>query len=171
MEMNLGTRGATRQSWGRDSIRQFFNEIRLQHPKAGHDKLVRLMCDKAMEEREMLTAAMDYIVTNFTNAQDGYQRRDEAKARSSSSSYARSTITPEQKEEREKENERQRESIKNQIMLLNLPMANGKLARNCTGAELIKLGGAWVKLGKKIGSGKILGQVLNEEQVQEIYWS
>lgn len=174
MEMNLGTRGATRQSWGRDSIRQYFNEIQRQNPKAGHDELVRLMCNKANEDSDCLKAAMDYVVTNFTNAQEGYARREEAsttaKASAYTRAYARSNPTPEQKAEREAENVRQRESIKNQIMLLNLPMANGKLARNCTGAELIKLGGSWIKLGKKIGRTKLLGQVLNEEQAKKIFF-
>ena len=54
-------------------------------------------------------------------------------------------------------------------MLLNLPMANGKLARNCSGRELIAIGGQWVKVGKKIGMSKILGQVLNESQLQAFF--
>ena len=74
MEPNLGLRGATRQSWSRDSIRQFFREVQRKHPKADHKRLVELMCDLANEERDCLVAAMDYIVTTCTNAQENYER-------------------------------------------------------------------------------------------------
>lgn len=54
-------------------------------------------------------------------------------------------------------------------MLLNLPMANGKLARNCNGKELIAIGGAWTTVGKKIGANKLLGQVFDEVQLQAFF--
>lgn len=162
MEPNLGTKGATRQSWSRDSIRQVFHEIQREYPKAAHDRLVQLMCDRANDERDVLIAAMDYIVTNFTNTQEGYERH--APAIPSPPRPTAEEIAARQQADLE-----QRASIKAQIMLLNLPMANGKLARNCTGKELVEIGGAWVNIGKKIGANKLLGQVLNESQLQAFF--
>jgi hypothetical protein len=61
------------------------------------------------------------------------------------------------------------ESIKRQDMLLNLPMPNGKLARNCTGEELEEIGGNWARIGKKIGKTAVLGSTYNESEVRKLW--
>jgi hypothetical protein len=60
------------------------------------------------------------------------------------------------------------ERIKGQIMLLNLTMPNGKPMRDCTGAEMAKFGNRYQRIAEKVGKAKLVGLVLNEEQVQEI---
>lgn len=160
MEPNLGTHGATRQSWSRDSIRQIFREIQAEYPNAGHEQYIRLLRERCLDDSEAMAAAMDYIVTNLLNAQEGYERRNPT---------PRTPRTPQQAEERRRDADTMTESIKRQIALLNLPMANGKLARNCTGEELIEIGGRWTKVGKKIGRNATLGSVLNEAEVRELW--
>ena len=59
-------------------------------------------------------------------------------------------------------------SIKEQITLLNWEMPNGKRLRNCTGAECVECGGWLAKVGKKVGTTKRVGEVLNEKEVRAI---
>lgn len=159
MEPNLGTRAATRQSWERDSARELFRELQKEHPKAARDRLVKLMYDRILDDESAGLAICHYVVTTFTNAQESYERnKPEPPARP----------TAEEITARQQADVAQRASIKAQIMFLNLPMANGKLARNCTGAELIEIGGAWIKVGKKIGVRAVLGQSLNEEELRKL---
>jgi hypothetical protein len=60
------------------------------------------------------------------------------------------------------------ESIKAQIVLLDLPMANGKPMRDCTGAEMAKFGNRYQKIAERVGKAKLVGAVLNEEHVRTI---
>jgi hypothetical protein len=166
MEENLGRRGATRESWGRDASRVAFKEVYDANPTAGERELAEKMREKGFEDESIDRAVYLYTVHNMLEALKGYERRA-APAR------PRIERTPEQAAARQQESIERRASIRAQavVVLLNLPMANGKLARNCTGEELIEMGGNWVKLGKKIGKNKILGQVLNEKEAQAIYFA
>jgi hypothetical protein len=159
MEPNLGTRGATRQSWKPESIRQIVKEIQDDHPRAGRDRLIRLLAERISEDDRARDLASEYVIDNCLNVQASYERRDAARARP----------TPQEAAKRASETAERVENIKAQIALLNLPMANGKLARYCTGAELEHVGGAWVRVGKKIGKTGILGQKMNETEVHKYF--
>jgi hypothetical protein len=161
----LGMHGATHGSWERDAIRTIFRELQKEHPGSAKNwrDMSRRLRDRCLEDPAALDAACDYIAKNFTEAQENYVKRAEAAA------TTRAIRSPEAIAERRAADAKAVESIKRQIALLNLPMANGKLARNCTGEELVAIGGKWVKVGKKIGATKILGQVMNEEEVQKAF--
>lgn len=60
------------------------------------------------------------------------------------------------------------ESIKAQIMLLDLAMPNGKPMRACTGAEMAKFGNRYQRIAEKVGKVRTVGMVLDEEQVRKI---
>ncbi len=60
------------------------------------------------------------------------------------------------------------ESIKAQIVLLDLTMPNGKSMRDCTGAEMAKFGNRYQRIAEKVGKAKTVGSVLNEDQVKAI---
>ena len=60
------------------------------------------------------------------------------------------------------------EHIKAQIVMLDLTMPNGKSMKDCTGAEMAKFGNRYQKIAEKVGKAKLVGAVLNEEQVQAI---
>jgi hypothetical protein len=55
------------------------------------------------------------------------------------------------------------------IILLDLMLPSGKLVRNSTGAECTKAGGFFAEIGKRIGSRKIVGNVLSEADLQAIW--
>lgn len=60
------------------------------------------------------------------------------------------------------------ESIKAQIVILNLTMPNGKSMRDCTGAEMAKFGNRYQRIAESVGKGKLVGDVLSEEDVRKI---
>src|SRR5580765_7303505 len=126
MELHTGKYGATRQSWGRLSIRVVYAEIKANKPKANHTILVKLLAERMREDDDALLAAADYVATNCEEAETGYARRQKS--------------TPKQRAETAKEIEKTAEAIKNQILLLNLEMPNGKRMRFCTGTEVGKFG-------------------------------
>lgn len=158
---NLGTHGATRQSWSRESIRVIYAELKAEHPKADHSRMVKLLAER-LEEEDARKAAADYIVTACENAQVGYEKRDERR----SGTHRRRTAQERQKEDEEVE--AAAESIKDQIMFLNQEMPNGKRMRYCTGAEMDKFGKAYQRIAKRVGSTKMVGSVLNEKEVRAL---
>lgn len=58
--------------------------------------------------------------------------------------------------------------IKAQIALLDLTMPNGKPMRDCTGQEMAMFGNRFQKVADKVGKAKLVGEVLDEDQVREI---
>lgn len=62
------------------------------------------------------------------------------------------------------------ERIKGQIIMLDflMPIGDGKPMRDCTGAEMARLGNRYQKIADKVGKTKTVGEVLNEEQVRAL---
>lgn len=60
------------------------------------------------------------------------------------------------------------ENIKAQIVMLDLTMPNGKSMRDCTGSEMATFGSRFQRIAEKVGKTKIVGAVLNEEQIKAI---
>ncbi len=154
--VDTASRGATRQSWARDSIRAVFREIQVEHPKAGHGRLARLLADRMQEDPDALNAAADYIVKICLEALEGYERRQ-----------PRPPVDPVQREQRQADIVAAAAKIKEQILLLNLEMPNGKRMRYCTGTEMLSWGRGYAKIGKRVGN-KIVGQVLNEDEARSL---
>jgi hypothetical protein len=59
------------------------------------------------------------------------------------------------------------DALKVQIILLNLPMPNGKPMRKCTGVEMGGFGRAFTKIAERAGE-RMVGDVLSEEQVRKL---
>jgi|SRR5215469_195867 len=149
MEANLGIKGATYQSWHGDAIRVVFREIQQEHPRADEKRLIKLLTERISEETEVAKAAAEYIVKNMLGTQRGYAQP-----------------TTEERAQRQTEID---EAVKvgvNKILLLNYPMPNGQRLRYCTGTYLVKLGGAFARVGKKAGT-KYIGEVFDENTLRE----
>jgi hypothetical protein len=148
---------AVKQSWGRSSVRAAYAEIKTANPKARHSTLVRLMAERMLTDDDVLRAAADYIVTNCEEAEAGYVSRRNSTARRPPTPRAvlaeevRTTV----------------DAIKEQILLLNLEMPNGKRMRYCTGTEMGEFGKAYQRIAKKVGN-KLVGSVLNETEVRKL---
>lgn len=55
------------------------------------------------------------------------------------------------------------------VVLMNLPMPNGKLLRDCTGAECSRFGGWLAAIGKVIKPTQKVGANLSETDLQNIF--
>jgi hypothetical protein len=155
MELQTGKYAATRQSWSRTSIRVIYAEIKASKPKAEHNTLVKLLGERMREDDDALMAAADYVATNCEEAEIGYAKR-------------RQQSTPEKRAEVAKQIENTAEAIKNQILLLNLEMPNGKRMRYCTGREVGQFGSAYQRIAKRVGATKLVGAVLDEAGVRKL---
>ncbi len=87
----------------------------------------------------------DYLTTSRNKGQDPVQRAD----------------ARQQQAERVK-------AIKAQIIMLDLTMPNGKAMKDCTGAEMARFGNRYQRIAEKVGKAKLVGAVLNEDQVKAI---
>jgi hypothetical protein len=58
---------------------------------------------------------------------------------------------------------------KTHVILMSLPMPNGKQLRDCTGAECIKFGGWFASIGKNIKASEKVGKQLTETDLQNLY--
>jgi hypothetical protein len=52
--------------------------------------------------------------------------------------------------------------------LLELIMPNGKPLSECTGAECVKFGGWYTKIGERVGPRRVVGKVLNADTITAI---
>jgi hypothetical protein len=161
MEVNLGSKGATYQSWFRDAVRVAFRELQEQHPKAGERKLAQLLGDRARDDPEIFDAAMEYIAHNMLNAQEGYVRREQERVQ-----LARPKRSAEERQQENEELSRQAKEAAAKILYLNMEMPNGKRLRYCTGDYVAKVCAPLAKLGKKAGN-KLMGQAYNEEDIRK----
>ena len=155
MELNLGHKGATRQSWREKDVRELVVRLIEGHPRATRHDLIRLFKEQMREDDDYLDAAADYVVTNAMNALElaqGRQKRAQPEAKAKVEAEAKSMV----------------QTIKDQIIVLNLEMPNGQRMRYCTGAQMEKFGGAYSRIGKKVGKTKRVGEVMNEKQVKDM---
>lgn len=153
MELNLGHRGATRQSWREKDVRELVVRLIEAHPRATRHEVIKLFKEQMREDDDYLDAAADYVVTNAMNALElarERQKRANPKAKAESAAKVESMV----------------ETIKEQILLLNQEMPNGKRMRYCTGAEMAKFGGFYARIAKKVGKTKRVGEVLSEKEVR-----
>jgi hypothetical protein len=163
MEANLGTRGATQQSWQRNiSIRIYIKEIQDAHPRANKDRLVRLLADKMREDDDALMSAAEYAIDNAVSAQRGYVARSEPRPQP----IARVTSTPEEIQKRREAEKAQAAEIVERILYLNMEMPNGKRLRFCPGNYVAKVCAPLAKLGKSAGT-KLMGQAYSEEDIRK----
>jgi hypothetical protein len=147
MEMNLGSKGATFQSWHADAIRVIFRELQSDHPRANEKQLVKHLAERLADDPNAAKAAAEYIVKNMMGVQRGYNSS------------------------REPQNNRQAVAAAvqagvNRILLLNYPMPNGQRLRFCSGTYVKKLGGAFERVGKKAGA-KLIGEVFDEQSLRQ----
>jgi hypothetical protein len=143
----------SRQSWHRDSIRTLMVTLIDQYPGENDDGLIRRAIDKMREDEEWLVAAGEYAAMQTLST---IHRRKEM------------AIDPVARQEHRAEQQAQIEKIKDQIMLLNLEMPNGKRLRYCTREDLAGFNKGYDRLVKKMKPLQMVGQAFNEDQVRAI---
>jgi len=155
MEMTLiGSLPQTRQTWRDKPVRELFSEIASSHPNAGEETLRRHFRKMARADEDYLDAIIDYA---FDAAFRAYERQVEKQPVSAQDR----AISAAKRAEALQVHAERVEFIKEQIIMLNQEMPNGKRARNCTLDYMFRLGGAYKKIGKR-GSQKLVGSVYDE---------
>lgn len=155
MNMELHAKGASFIAHTTEhNPRDLVVEIIKAHPDGNRkelfDKFRRHLDDAGDEYRRAVewyffVNMHDYLVTNRTRRDDPVQRTRERTAQ-------RELI----------------ESVKAQIVMLDLTMPNGRAMRDCTGAEMATFGNRFQKIAERVGKTKTVGSVLNEGEVQAI---
>lgn len=159
--LEVGKLGATRQTWKQKNIRDVFADIKTSHPSASENKLRREFRSIVRNDDDLIDSVIDYA---FDNAFLTYERH-KARTQEPLSAEARADRA-EIRAKEAREAAKKVEYIKEQIILLNQELPNGKRARFCTLDYLYKLGGAYKNAGKK-GSCKLVGQAYTEEEYRQ----
>jgi hypothetical protein len=159
MELNLGNKAATQQSWQREfAIRVVIGEIQAEHPRANERRLIELVAERILEDDKARFAAAEYAVKHALSAQQGYARQAATAQLSSPAQRA------EYQAKQRTEIAEAAKYIANQVLWLNMEMPNGKRLRYCDGNYIASIGGKLAKAGKKAGR-KLMGQVFDEESL------
>jgi hypothetical protein len=154
METAIGYRAATRQSWRDETgMKELITRLLDEFPRASLEEIIDKFDERAEVEAEYRKAAVEYaVVTTWNNLER--QRATAGLARPN-------PVPPEVRAERSQQSEKLVQSVKEQIILLNQEMPNGKRSRYCTLDYMYRLGGAYRRVGKQ-GSQKLVGQVYDE---------
>jgi hypothetical protein len=153
LELNY-RQAVAQQSWHRNSIRELMTALIDEYPNATDEVLIRRAIDKMREDEEWLVAAGEYAAMQTLTT---LHRRKETAA-----------PTPEVRAQRQAEQQAAVENIKEQILLLNLEMPNGKRLRYCTREEVAGFSKGYDRLAKKMKPGQMVGQAFDEAQVRAL---
>lgn len=156
MLMEVGSLGATRQTWRNKTIREVLADLVERNPRASEDRLRALFAECVRDDDEYLSAVIDYAFDNT------YRARVRQEARQPVSAIGRAEQLEARAQEARQHAERV-EYIKERIILLNQEMPNGMRARNCTLDYMYRLGGKFKTVGKP-GSRKTVGETYTEDQ-------
>jgi hypothetical protein len=154
MSLEVGTYGAKRQTWKVKTIRELLTGLLAEHPSANEQKLRQVFIDAVRNDEDYFAAVCDYA---FDNAMAARVKRPVAE------SSERQADRAQQRANEAKLHAEKVSYIKEQIVLLNQELPNGKRARFCTLDYLFKLGGAYRRVGKR-GSQKLVGETYSETQ-------
>lgn len=151
MQTDIGIQPAKRQTWRHRDYRSLLKEIMDENPNIP-DSILRIKYKSvAREDEDYFDAICDYA---FDAAFRALHRNYDGH--------------PSPKKTQDKNNERDLavNSIKEQIILLNQEMPNGKRARYCTLDYLYRLGGVYRTVGKR-GSSKLVGEIYSEQDYRK----
>lgn len=146
------------QSWHRGSIRELMTGLIDEYPRMNDEGLVRLAIERMREDEEWLIAAGEYAAMQTLST---LHRRKEAMPTPALS-------IPVERAHSKAQQQILVEKIKDQIMLLNLEMPNGKRMRYCTREEMAGFNKGYDRLIKKMKPGQMVGQAFDEAQVKAL---
>jgi hypothetical protein len=132
-------------------IRKVVEDLKRRHRSEG--ALVIALSDQIEENRDLLTAASQFIVRTVIADAQGRDRKRAAQQ------------DPKAREHRRVEAKKVAQTVAKKI-LLDWMTPLGKALRFCTGAEVATLGSGFRKLAEKVPVDTMVGEVLTEAEVQ-----
>ena len=170
-----GVTGAKRSTWRAANPRKLLREIMDANPDKSEeewrelflrtifDELQKIIGGDVEKEESLLWAVIAYWLDNNIRSLIG-RKIDEASVKPSSREREASVdaITGKLKDAVKREAE---------IMLLSMLTPNGKALGQCTGEECSHFGGWFRKVARAVGPSRLVGDVLSESQLKEMYSS
>ncbi len=163
-DVDVGILAATRQSWKKRSVRDVLVDVMAENPGVGEQKLLKKFVEHLEEDSGDLAVTAEYAFINT-------YRRLQAEP----TAEERCNIAKQRVEKAKKvadaacDHAEKVKAIKEQIMLLNLEMPNGKKLSDCTGRECDRFGGWFKTLAKKVGATKRVGDIFDETKLRAVY--
>lgn len=158
-QIQVGRLAATRQTWRKKTVRELVSEIVATSPKISEPQARRMFREQVRNDEEYFLAVADYA---FDAAWRAIEVQKERRRPTSEDRAIRASTAAAQAQEQAD----MTKYIKEQIILLNQEMPNGKRARYCTLDYMYRLGGAFRRVGKQ-GSHKLVGSAYSEEQYRQ----
>jgi hypothetical protein len=159
-ETTSGALAATRQTWRAKSVRDLLAEIVTDNPQATDRALLEKFVDQLRGDDDYFLAAAEYAFDNALRALRREQNQPTAVQKAEQAAKrAKLTVSHAKLVSR----------IKSKVVLLNMAMPNGKKLRDCSGEECRHFGGWYQRIAAEIGPSKLVGDVLSEKQVRELY--
>jgi hypothetical protein len=153
VETTAGVLGATRQSWRVKSIRDLLAKIMGDNPRADEKEWLEKFVEALRSDEDYFLAAAEYA---FDNALLALRKRKKAKptAQRAGAAVAHARLVT---------------RLDSKVTLLNLKAPNGKKLRDCRGEECRHFGGWYLRVADEVGPNRLVGEVLNEQQIRALY--
>lgn len=159
-ELNIGKIGAIRQTWRDKSVREILVDIIAESPNGPLSKWRSAFREAIRADDDYFNAVCDYAFDNSVKAIQEAQSREAPSATKVAERAEKRAVEAREHAERV-------QSIKDQIILLNQEMPNGKRMRYCTGREMATFGAGYQRIAKMVGPNAMVGSKLNEQQVRK----
>jgi hypothetical protein len=167
-DIDTGVRGAKRQSWKAANPRELLKRVIDDNPGADREGLLHLFRDQMWQEDEAEEYVDTIIEYWFANNYHSLVGPLPALPRSRE---ARSRTVELAQEIKAKVKAKILERAA--IVLSDMVLPNGKRLADCTGRECLSmsgaLGGLIAKIADKVKPSQVVGQVLTEQQLQDMY--
>lgn len=167
-QLDVGERGAKRQSWHRANPRDLLKRIIEANPGAAEAQLQKLFLRTLKdEEDEYFETIVDYWFGNNYRSLVHPVGHPPSRSKPAHAAALKETSAI------VKEAVIGHVNRKATLLLLDLVLPTGKKLRNSTGADIAdlatKIGGWFVLIAEKVNPGQKVGDVLSEEQVRALY--
>lgn len=142
-----------------DNPRELLVGIVEENRDKDKNALFEIFRREVLKSHSLLRAVQWYFFINMYEYQETSRHQ-------SSGARQPSVVTPSERLERRIIQDQIVESIKQQIVMLDLLMPNEKLMRDCTGAEMAMFGSRYQKIAERIGKKAKVGDALTEDQLR-----
>lgn len=165
--LDVGTYGAKVQSWRDANPRELLKKLIDENPNGDPAYLLPLFRDLVERaDKDYLGAIIEYWFTNNFNSlmpKPAPARHAIATAKAERTTQAQAI----------KQKVEQHIETKARVLLLELTMPNGKVLRDCTGAEVRQLGyqmTPWLsRIANRVKPGELVGSVLSEAEARTLF--
>lgn len=156
------------------SLRELFRNAVLHDVKASRKDAFQYFLNSVKDNSHAIeTLALEHFEREYANWRVEKDRTTGSHMLvGTQKTQRRVEVSAELREQRQAERDERVASAVTQVkrvILLDLPMSNGKKARDCTGAELDRMGDAWKEVATHLKPTQVLDKHLSERDLQNIF--